>query len=341
MPSLRSEAQRHGLHYVTVDKLSIRRRRHGHGFSYLSPRGNTLRDQRTRRRLQRLAVPPAYEEVFYADDADAHIQAVGRDAAGRLQYRYHDRWQNVRETRKARRLAQLAEAMPRIRRGVAKHLASCDLGRAFALSAVIDLVVRSAIRAGRESYARMNGTRGAATLLKSNVTVAGDTLALNFRAKGGKEIRKELRAPRLAAAIVALRQLPGRRLFQYRDERGLVRRVTAHGANAFLREMAGMAISLKDLRTLCASAAALDALLRTAPAEKERIRRRQVREAVVVVSRNLANTPAICLSSYVHKSIVTAFEQGMLERASVKFKGNGSLASRERLLARVISNAAI
>jgi DNA topoisomerase I len=338
-PSLRAEAERHGLRYVTVDRLTIRRRRRGNSFCYLSPGGQIIRNKRTRRRLQRLAVPPAYQDVFYAGDPAAHIQAVGRDAAGRLQYRYHELWLAVRENRKANRLAQLAQAMPRIRRGIAKHLASRDLGRAFALSAVIDLVMRSAIRPGRESYARMNGTRGAATLLKSNVSIAGDIVQLKFRAKGGKDVRKDVRAPRLAAAIAALRQLPGRRLFQYRDARGIVRVATAGDVNAFLRELAGVPISLKDLRTLCASAAALRALLRTVPAEKERLRRRQIRDAITVVSQDLANTPAICLRSYVHKSIVTAFEQGLLEKASIKLKKNGSPVSRERLLAEVISAA--
>jgi DNA topoisomerase I len=336
---LRSEAKRHGLRYVTVDRLTIRRRRQGSSFCYLAPGGQVIRNKRTRRRLQRLAVPPAYVDVFYAGDPAAHIQAIGRDAAGRLQYRYHAQWQAVRENRKARRLAQLAGAMPRIRRGVARHLAARDLGRAFTLSAVIDLVMRSAIRPGRESYARLNGTRGAATLLKSNVSVTRDTVRLKFRAKGGKDVEKTLRASRLATAITALRQLPGRRLFQYRDARGVVRVATARDVNAFLRELAGIPISLKDLRTLCASAAALDALLRTVPAEKERGRRRQIREAVARVSQDLANTPAICLSSYVHKSIVTAFEQGLLEKASIKLKSNGSAFSRERLLAEVIGAA--
>ena len=340
-PTPHADAERHGLRYVTVDRLTIRRRRQGSGFCYLGPDGRVIRDRGVRQRLQRLAVPPAYQDVLFATDPDAHIQAIGRDAAGRLQYRYHARWQGVREASKARRLAHLADAMPRIRRRIARHLNSGDPGRAFALSAVIDLVMRSAIRPGRESYARMNGTRGAATLLKSNITVDGDTLQLKFRAKGGKDVCKEVRAPRLAAAIAILRQLPGRRIFQYRDARGTVRPVTAQDANSFLREIAGAPISLKDLRTLCASSAMLDALLRTPPAKSERTRRRQVRDAVTLVSQDLANTPTICLNSYVHKSIVTAFEQGALEKASAEFNGRGSPSSRERLLAKVISSAAI
>ena len=146
-------------------------------------------------------MPPAYEDVLYATDPRAHIQAIGRDAAGRLQYRYHPDWEKVRERRKARRLQRLVEALPRIRRAVNKHLGAAEPTREFALSAVIELVSCSAIRPGSESYAKANGTRGAATLLKSNVAVDGATVTLKFRAKGGKAVEKEFHCPRVASAI--------------------------------------------------------------------------------------------------------------------------------------------
>jgi DNA topoisomerase-1 len=218
------------------------------------------------KRLASLAVPPAYEDVLYAANPRAHIQAIGRDAAGRLQYRYHPDWQRVREIRKARRLAKLAEALPTIRRSIGHHLAGDEPTRAFALAAIIELVARSAIRPGSEQYARLRGTRGAATLLKSNVSVYGETVRLQFRAKGGKAIDKEVHAPKLAAAITVLRQLPGRRLFQYRTEAGDVRAAGAQDVNIFLREIAGVEISLKDFRTLVASVSVLDALARAEPA---------------------------------------------------------------------------
>ena len=139
---------------------------------------------RSSQRLAALAVPPAYVDVLYAADPSAHIQAIGRDGAGRLQYRYHPDWQRVREMRKARRLARLAEVLPQIRRSIARHLGASEPTRAFTLAAVIDLVARSAIRPGSEQYARLRGTRGAATLLKSNVSVYGETVRLSFRAKG-------------------------------------------------------------------------------------------------------------------------------------------------------------
>src|SRR5947208_3644459 len=165
--------QQLGLRYVSTDELTIRRKRNGEGYTFISASGRTIRDPVTRARLKRLAVPPAYEDVLYAEDPRAHIQAIGRDAAGRLQYRYHPDWEKVRERRKAKRLQRLVEAMPRIRRAVNKHLGSAEPTREFALSAVIELIACSAIRPGSESYAKEHGTRGAATLLKSNVAMKG------------------------------------------------------------------------------------------------------------------------------------------------------------------------
>ena len=329
-----------GLRYVSTDQLTIRRKRVGDKFTFVSATGRTVRDEITLARLKRLAVPPAYEEVLYAADPRAHIQAIGRDAAGRLQYRYHPDWEKVRERRKARRLKRLVEALPRIRRAVNKHLGAAEATREFALAAVIELVACSAIRSGSESYAKSNGTRGAATLLKSNVAMDGGSIALKFRAKGGKTIDKECRAPRLASAVNVLRALPGRRLFQYRGEDGQPRIVTTNDVNVFLREIAGVKISLKDFRTLCASAAALEALAQVAPAASERGRRRQVKEAVTAVSEELANTPTICRKSYVHQTVVAAFEKGALEKFSEALKGRRSPARREQLLAQVVASMA-
>src|SRR6478735_4068754 len=328
-----------GLRYVSTDELTIRRKRVGTRFTFVSASGRTVRDASTRARLKRLAVPPAYEEVLYAADPRAHIQAIGRDAAGRRQYRYHPDWEKVRERRKARRLQRLVEALPRIRRAVNKHLGAAEPTREFALSAVIELVACSAIRPGSESYAKANGTRGAATLHKSNVAVSGATVALKFRAKGGKAIDKEFHCPRVAGAINLLLEIPGKRLFQYRGDDG-VRIVTASDVNAFLREIAGVKISLKDFRTLCASAAALEALAHIAPASSERGRRRQVKEAVTAVSEELANTPTICRKSYVHQTVVAAFEKGKLGKFSEMLKRGRSPAHREQLLAQVVASMA-
>ena len=333
-------ARRLGMRLGGADGLSIRRRRCGKGWCYLDADGSVIRDPATVRRLARLAVPPAYADVLYARDDRAHLQAVGRDAAGRLQYRYHPDWEKVREIRKARRLARLADALPRIHRSIGRHLAAAAPTREFALAAVIELVARSAIRPGSEGYARLRGTRGAATLLKSNVALYGESITLTFRSKGGKTIVKEFAAPRLATAIALLRQLPGRRLFQYRAGSGDVRYVTAREVNAFLREIAGARISLKDFRTLLASASALEALARTEPAASERLRRRQVLHAVRAVADDLANTPAICRKSYVHATVVAAFEDGALERFAQTLKSCRSATRRAQVLAQIIAAAA-
>jgi DNA topoisomerase-1 len=332
--------RRLGLTYITTDELSIRRRRHGRGFRYVGADGTPLRGAQSLR-LAALAVPPAYVDVLYAADPRAHIQAIGRDAAGRLQYRYHPDWQRVREMRKARRLARLAEVLPQIRRSIARHLGASEPTRAFTLAAVIELVARSAIRPGSEQYARLRGTRGAATLLKSNASVYGETVRLCFRAKGGKHVEKEVHAPRLAAAVAVLQKLPGRRLFQYRGEDGALRQASAHDVNRFLREIAGAEISLKDFRTLLASVAVLDALARTAPATSKRARRRQVLDAIRQAADDLGNTPAICAKSYVHETVVNAFEDGMLEQFTETLRSSRSNSRSEKVLAQLAAQVKV
>jgi DNA topoisomerase-1 len=336
-PSDIAAAKQLGLRHVTTEALSIRRRRCGRGWTYLEADSRLIRDPKMIRRLARLAVPPAYKDVLYAKDPAAHLQAVGRDAAGRLQYRYHPQWEKVRELRKSRRLARLADALPRIRRSIGQHLASRAPTREFASAAVIELVACSAIRPGSEDYIRLHGTRGAASLLKSNVVAHGRALTLKFRSKGGKLIIKELSVPRLAKAIARLRQLPGRRLFRYRAENGDICSLTAPEVNGFLREIAGTKISLKDFRTLLACASVLESLAHTEPAPSERQRRKQVREAVQAVADDLANTVTICRKSYVHDAVVTAFEDGALGRYSQALKGCRSPVRRARILAKVVA----
>jgi len=328
--------RRLNLNYVKREQLTIERRRNGDGFTYWTGDGMQIKNPVLLRRFASLAVPPAYEQVRFNPDERAHLQAVGRDAAGRLQYRYHPEWRKIREATKAKRLATLATVMPRIRRAIAQHLSGREPTREFALAAAIELVGASAIRAGNEEYVKQHGTRGALTLLKSNVRVSGYKVTLVFRGKGGKEIRREFSSPRLAAAIPVLRTLPGARLFQYRDESGDARSATAKDVNVFLREIAGSDVSLKDFRTLSASAAVLENLARTARAPSERKRRKQVLEAVKAAAEDLANTPAVCRRSYVHEAVVSAFEKGHLENF---LKSRRSRAQCERFLARVVASS--
>ena len=334
--SVESLAQELGLKLGDQNQLTIRRVKRGKSYSFIRANGTAIRHVGTIKRLHSMAVPPAYRDVRYSPDPTSHLQAVGLDAAGRLQYRYHADWEKVREHRKAR----LVAALPKIRRNVSKYLSGGEPTREFALSAVIELIARTAIRPGNESYARLNGTRGATTLLKSNVTLEDDSLVLTFKAKGGKAVRKECDAAKLVRAIGILRTVPGKRMFQYRDNSGTVRTVSTTTVNAFLREIAGIKISLKDFRTLMASAVVLESLSRISPAASARGRRKQVLDAVRAAADELSNTPAICRKSYVHDTIVTAFEDGILERFAATMKGYRSQSKREQLLAQVVTAAA-
>src|SRR5262245_16899409 len=203
-PATARVMQRHRLKYVTADMLSISRRPRGRSFAFIDANGAPITDAKTVRRLRSLAIPPAYREVICAADPAAHIQAIGRDAAGRLQYRYHPRWEEVREARKARRLLRLLDRLPAVRRRVHRSLRSRQPTREFALAAVIALVSVTAIRAGRETHARTHGTRGAATLLKSDVSVSGGRVRLSFPGKGGKRIEKTFDERKVAGVLKLL-----------------------------------------------------------------------------------------------------------------------------------------
>jgi DNA topoisomerase-1 len=331
--------RRLGLTYVTSSELTIRRQRHGQGFRYIAADGRAIGATMSKR-LASLAVPPAYTDVLYATDANAHIQAIARDAAGRQQYRYHPNWQRVRERRKALRLVRLADALPHIRRSVGHFLAGNEPTRSFTMAAIIELVGRSAIRPGGEQYVRLHGTRGAATLLKSDVTVYGETVRLHFQAKGGKPFEKDVHAPKVAHAIDVLRRLPGRRLFQYRTTEHELRTVSTQDVNRFLREIAGVQISLKDFRTLLASVSVIVSLMHARAATSKRARRRQVLDAICEAAAELGNTPAICGKSYVNKTIVNAFEDGLLEQFAETLRGCRSSTRAEKVLGQIAADTA-
>jgi DNA topoisomerase-1 len=330
---------RQRLRRVEATDLKIKRKRRGDDFVYLMPRGGLIRDKRTLYRLKRLAVPPAYENVRYAEDPQAHIQAIGRDAAGRWQYRYHQQWDEVRERRKARHLAELTRLLPKLRAAIPRHLNVKEPNREFALAAVIDLIAATAIRAGSEAYARENGTRGAATLLKSDVSIKGDRVSLHFRGKGGKSIAKEVRSARLARTLRRLKTLPGSRLFQYRATDGRIAKVQRRDVNTFFKRMTSEKITLKDFRTLIACGCALAELSALKPKPSERGRHKQVLGTLRSVADELANTPAVCRKSYVHSAIVKAFEAGDLAK-TVRRQPARSAGARERMLGNMLSRIA-
>ena len=339
--SVEDLAEELGLKLGDQNGLTIRRIKRGKGYSFIRANGTQIRHAGTIRRLHSMAVPPAYRDVRYSADPSSHLQAVGLDAAGPAAVPLSCRLgKGPRAAQGASPGAAGRRRLPKIRRNVSAHLSGDEPTREFALSAVIELIARTAIRPGNESYARLNGTRGATTLLKSNVTLEDDSFVLTFKAKGGKAVRKECDAAKLVRAIGILRTVPGKRMFQYRDNSGTVRTVSTTTVNAFLREIAGIKISLKDFRTLMASAVVLESLSRITPAASERGRKKQVLDAVRAAADELSNTPAICRKSYVHDTIVTAFEDGILERFAATMKGYRTQAKREALLAQVVTAAA-
>jgi DNA topoisomerase-1 len=350
---VRKLAGKFGLTIVKPDALTLRRERAGDCFAFRDAQGRLIHDEDEIARLKSLAVPPAYEDVRYAPDPSAHLQAIGVDAAGRLQYRYHTDWARVREELKARRLDALTRALPTIRRTVRRRLTGTEPTRDLAIAAVVELVALTAMRAGGDGYAKESGARGATTLLKSNVRVNGDQVTLRFKAKGGKRVVKEICRPAFAAAVARLMTLPGRRLFQYRNGDGqgngqsngqgngqgggTVHAVRAGDVNAFLRDLAGRPISLKDFRTLVASSGALETLALAIPAASARARKAQVVSALSSVAETLANTPAVCRKSYVHAAVVTAFEDGSLARYADELRGTRSPEGRAKILARIVA----
>jgi DNA topoisomerase-1 len=318
----------------SADALTISRRVCGRGFSYHRKNGRRIQDPRVIARLAGLAVPPAYVDVVYASDESAHLQAMGRDAAGRWQYRYHPDRVKVRERRKTRHLVRLLETLPRIRRYVTGVLATRKPTREFAMAAAIALIDATGIRSGTSRHARLSGARGAVTLLKSNVEISGPSIKLKFKAKGGKRVEKEVHAPRLVPAIKLLQRLPGARLFLYQDV-DQVRAIRTREVNAFLCEVASCNISCKDFRMLRASMNVTETLLRTDRAEGPTRRKRQVKQAIQVAADDLTNTVTICRKSYVHEAIVDAFEQGKL--SGVKKSASGRYPPARQILAEVVN----
>lgn len=326
-----------GLRLADVEGLTIRRQRCGRGFVYRDEAGRRISDSQTLQRIRSLAIPPAYEEVRISPDPQSHLQAVGRDAAGRLQYRYHPGWEEVREAEKVERLSQFCASLPRLRRRVRRDLRKEGLTRERVLAAIVLIIDRTHIRIGCEDYVHSGRTRGAATLLKRNVHCDGEQLSLAFRGKGGREVRCELAHPSLAALARELHALPGKRFFQYCDARGKRHKVTAGDVNAYLREAAGAAVTAKDFRSLTATAAAGQRLARLQPEARERARRRQIASVMNEVAELLSNTPAVVRRSYVHRCVVHAFTAGDLPKQFANCRPANSLSRAETVVAQLVS----
>ncbi|MGF1625666.1 MAG: DNA topoisomerase IB, partial [Alphaproteobacteria bacterium] len=310
-----------GLHYVAAGSLPIRRRRCGRGFVYLDGKGRRLTDAATLARIRSLVLPPAYTDVRISDDAHAHLQATGLDEAGRLQYRYHPGWEAVREQEKLDRLVLLSRSISRIRARLARDLEAPTGSKTLALAAVVLTIDQTHIRIGCEDYVHSGRSRGAATLLKHQVRVGGDSVQFAFRGKGGHPFDCAVVSPPLARTVAGLQSLPGRRLFQYRDDKGRLYRVSSADVNAYLRQIAKAPVSAKDFRALAANAQACNSLAKLEPAGSEAGRRRQVAGVIRDVATMLGNTPAVARKSYVHHRVVEAFLCGALSGLQVRVTG--------------------
>lgn len=323
------------LRHVEADALPLRRVPRGRGFSYHDAEGNRIADAATLARIRSLVIPPAYREVRIAASPRDHIQAVGRDDAGRLQYLYHPDWEAVRLAQKTDRLATLCAALPHLRRTVDETLRQEGLGRDKVMAAVVLLIDRTHIRIGSEAYVHTGRSRGATTLLKRHVRIVDGCARLTFHGKRRTPIACEIDAPAFLDVLRQLRRLPGRRLFQYRDG-GTVRRVHAADVNDWIHGVAGARVSAKDFRTLAASAVAVELFAAMAPDQRASNRKSQIAGVMKEIAAMLVNTPAVARSSYVHPAVVDAFLAGDLAERLAACRSAAWLSRREAAVAELV-----
>jgi DNA topoisomerase-1 len=300
-----------GLVWVTDRMPGIRRHRRGQGFVYLDAQGRRVRDDATLQRIRRLAVPPAYRAVWICPWPHGHLQATGRDARGRKQYRYHAQWQAERGATKFDRLAAVGQALARIRRRVAADLADArQPTRGVVLATLVRLLDSTCVRIGNAEYARSNGSFGLTTLRNTHAGISGSRVQLRFRGKGGVEHCLSVDDPRVARVVRRCRELPGQDLFQYLDEDGSLRAVGSADVNAYLGEAAGERITAKEFRTWHASVQALALLLEAdgrdspgAPGSGQSATQR-MQAVVCAVAQRLGNTPTVCRKAYIHPAVL-------------------------------------
>jgi DNA topoisomerase-1 len=323
----RKAARAEGLRYSTDAEPGIRRVRRGRQFVYRDPSGAPVTDEAVILRIRRLAIPPAYENVWICPHANGHLQATGRDARGRKQYRYHPQWRAHRDETKFDRMLQFGRALPRIRRRVSRDLRLRGLPREKVLATLVRLLESTLIRVGNEEYAKTNGSFGLTTLRNRHVELKGDTLVLEFRGKSGIAHSARITDRAVARIVRDCRDIPGQELFQWLDESGERRRIDSSDVNDYLREASAGPFTAKDFRTWFATLEALELLRRQRPASSNEARK-QVLDCVKTVSRKLGNTPAICRKCYIHPIILSAHEEGRL----VLLNGaSAALALRELL----------
>ena len=349
MDDPKDAAQSAGLSYVGDDVKGLRRERAGESFRYLKANGDAVTDEGTLERIRKLAIPPAWTDVWICAKANGHLQATGRDARGRKQYRYHPQFREVREGTKYEHMLEFARALPAIRATLAQHMALRGLPREKVLATIVHLLETTLIRIGNDDYARQNKSYGLTTLRNPHVSVEGAQLRFRFKGKSGKTWQLQLKNRRVAKIVRACQELPGQKLFEYLDENGEPREVTSSDVNAYLKEITGSEITAKDFRTWAGTVLAALALREFEQADSQATTKKNLRAAIEQVAHRLGNTPTICRKCYVHPEVLAAYIEGGLDleiaedpaateyAAVLKPEEAAVLALLERRLARTLT----
>ncbi len=302
-----------GLRYVNDSRPGIRRKRVGKNFSYIGLDGRPIHDKDELQRIRSLGIPPAWTNVWICPKPNGHIQATGRDAKGRKQYRYHPRWRAVRDETKYNRMIAFGEALPKIRQQVAHDLAlPGKLSQGKVLAAVVWLLDATSIRVGNEEYARENQSYGLTTLRNRHVAISGSKIRFHFRGKSGKEHTVSVRNKRLAHIIKGCQELPGHELFEFVGDDGELHTIESADVNDYLRQISGDDFTAKDFRTWAGTIFAADALLELGQFENQTQAKKNVTQAIEVAANHLGNTKTICRKCYVHPGVIDAYLDGNL-----------------------------
>jgi DNA topoisomerase-1 len=305
-------AQIAGLRYVTDDIPGIQRQRCGKGFTYLDAKGKRISDPQERHRIEALGIPPAYTHVWICPDANGHLQATGRDAKGRKQYRYHPRWRQVRDETKFSRMIAFGEALPLIRQRTEKDLGLPGLPREKVLATVVRLLETTLIRVGNQEYAKENRSFGLTTMRDRHVEISGTKIKFQFRGKSGKQHSIDVRDRRLAQIVKRCRDIPGYELFQYLDENGQRQTIDSGDVNTYLQEITGEEFTAKDFRTWAATVLAIVTLQECEACNSEAQAKHNITQMIKTVSQQLGNTPTVCRKYYVHPAVVDIYLKGTL-----------------------------
>ena len=305
-------AEAAGLVYVSDEDRGIRRERKGEVFAYFKANGDAVQDEATLERIRKLAIPPAWTDVWICTRASGHLQATGRDARGRKQYRYHPQFREVRDSNKYEHILEFAKALPALRARLAEHMALRGLPREKVLATVVHLLETTLIRVGNDDYARTNKSYGLTTLRNPHVKVEGSELRFRFQGKSGKTWRLQVKDRRVAKIVRACQDLPGQRLFQYQDSDGEVREVSSADVNAYLKEISGREITAKDFRTWAGTVLAALALQEVEAADTQATQKKNIKAAIERVAERLGNTPTICRKCYIHPEVLQAYADGGL-----------------------------